>query len=121
MEKWILLAITVIQLIQIIGRWTGKIDTSATNLANSIDRIEKYEAINIGSSFPYSIREIVSIIEEISGKSIKKTWGNPAKEDFDIVFSNIDKAKEIINWKPKYSIYDGLKETINYYREEYDS
>ena len=76
--------------------------------------------MNIGNGFPYSIRELVSILEEILDRPVKKVWGKPARKDIDIIFSSINKARETIKWEPKYSLPDGLKETIDYYREQYD-
>ncbi|MBI5680827.1 MAG: NAD(P)-dependent oxidoreductase [Methanobacterium sp.] len=87
---------------------------------NNMDSLPNYDAINIGNGFPYSIREIVSVIEEILGKPIGKIWGNPAEEEIDITFASKDKSSSILKWAPKYSLHNGLNETITYYRDEYD-
>ena len=75
-----------------------------------------HEAINIGSGLPLSIREVVSIMEEILMRPIKKKWGRPAEGDFDITFADTSKAKELLGWRPAHDIFGGLRETIDYYR-----
>lgn len=41
-DKWILIAIAIVQLIQIVGRWSGKIDTSSSKNAIEIDRLRDW-------------------------------------------------------------------------------
>lgn len=88
-------------------------------LIQNINNFDSYETFNIAGGFPYSIREIVSILEEITNSQLEKKWGE-AVENENIIFSDINKSKEYLNWSPKYSIHEGLKETINYYRDKYD-
>jgi hypothetical protein len=39
-ERWILIAITLIQVISLIGRWTGKIDITAFTNSGEIKKIK---------------------------------------------------------------------------------
>ena len=32
-------------------------------------------------------------------------------------YLSVQKAKELLGWKPKYSVEEGLVETVNWYRE----
>lgn len=88
-------------------------------LIENINNFDSYETFNIASGFPYSIREIVSILEEITSSQLDKKWGADI-ENKNIIFSDINKSKEYLNWVPEYSIHEGLKETVNYYRDKYD-
>ncbi len=72
-----------------------------------------HELINISSGRSYSIRDVVSIVEEIMGKRIRVEWGNDL-DNSDTVAS-ISKAKELLNWIPRYSMRDGLARTVRYY------
>jgi GDP-L-fucose synthase len=70
--------------------------------------------INIGSGRVYSIHEIVEMIADISEMQGRIVWDKtkPNGQDYrayDLTFLNS------INFKTKYSIYDGLKETWNWY------
>ena len=81
----------------------------------NISRINGYEAFNIGTGFPYSIRDIVSLLEEINGKPIKKIWSEPSNENMDVIYPDIRKAHKILNWKPKHSLKRGLEKTFEHY------
>jgi nucleoside-diphosphate-sugar epimerase len=88
-------------------------------LIENINNFDSYETFNIAGGFPYSIREIVSILEEITGSQLDTKWAEHIENE-NIIFSNINKSKEYLNWAPEYNIHEGLKETINYYRDKYD-
>ena len=78
-----------------------------------------YTDVCIATGFPTSIREIVSLVEEISGTNIEKTWGEKSASDYPVIFGDTVKAKEILNWSAETDIKSGLKETIDYYRNIY--
>ena len=70
---------------------------------------------NVGSSKPIKIKKVVQIIRSI----IKK--GTPIYGSFTLrknesikLFPNINKITREIGWKPKFSLYEGLKKTIKY-------
>jgi len=77
-----------------------------------------HQVFNIGSGFPTSVREVVSILEQQLKFPIKKIWGKPSKTDIPIVFADITKAKKQLGWAPIYSIQQGLEMTIKYYKDE---
>jgi len=71
--------------------------------------LEKYQGpINVVSSKPYSIKEIVNIIIEISKKSIKPEILNKEISVFDMVFDNKKMLKYLT--QEQVDIRDGLKE-----------
>ncbi|WP_240951524.1 hypothetical protein [Caldanaerobacter subterraneus] len=51
--------------------------------------------------------------------SLKPIYTEPRKGD--IVHSYLDnkKALDVLGWRPEYSLEDGLKETIEYYKVRY--
>lgn len=68
--------------------------------------------INLGSENGYSVKEMLSLAEEISGKKIKhkitgRRPGDPAK-----LLASSEKAKNLLNWKPQYSDSKSLLETM---------
>jgi len=77
-----------------------------------------YSIYNIGFGVSISIREIVSIIEEQLKKPLNKVWGSVSKVDIPIVFADISKAMADLEWRPQYSIQEGIEKTIAYYREK---
>ena len=76
-----------------------------------------YQVYNIGSGVAISVREVVSIIEQQLGRSIKKQWGAPSKLDIPVAFADISLAMNDFGWRPKHSIHEGIEKTIQYYKE----
>tara|TARA_Y100000389_G_scaffold184486_1_gene202994 strand:- start:1798 stop:2793 length:996 start_codon:yes stop_codon:yes gene_type:complete len=69
---------------------------------------------NVGSGKPISVNKLVSLLK---GKKvfIPKRPGEP-----DITYANINMIKDKLNWSPKISIQDGVKEVlanINYWKK----
>ncbi|KKC30214.1 SDR family oxidoreductase [Caldanaerobacter subterraneus] len=77
------------------------------------------EVVNISTNKPTSINELVEIMNKIMNTSLKPIYTEPRKGD--IIHSYLDnkKALEVLGWKPEYSLEDGLRETIEYYKVRY--
>ncbi len=78
----------------------------------------EYEVFNLGSGVPLSIRDIVSIVEQKVGKSLKKTWGEVSKVDIPIAYADITKLERILHWKPEYTALQGIENTVHFYQKE---
>ena len=63
---------------------------------------------NVDASENYSLNQLIKIIEDVTG--IKSQVEYKESRAFDIKEMQLDitKAKNIFNWAPKYSIYDGV-------------
>lgn len=90
----------------------------------ALDKIVKstvnsdYQIFNLGSGIALSIREIVSIIEEQLGRNINKHWGEDSKYEIPVVYADISKVSDQLNWEPSFSIHQGIKNTIAYYKDK---
>jgi UDP-glucose 4-epimerase len=77
-----------------------------------------FEIFNVGSGVSYSVKEILDTLIDISGHDPKIEFsGQSRKNEVMETRADINKAKEILDWKPKVSIDDGLRET--YLRSEF--
>lgn len=68
--------------------------------------------VNLGSENGYSVKEIVSVTEEVLGKSLNysirgRRAGDPAK-----LLASSSKARGLLNWTPKYSSASQLVSTM---------
>jgi len=83
-------------------------------------KIEKYLdtnpniTINLGSGKPTSIGDIAKKIIKISGKKIKIEFDKTKPEGPKSRTASISGAKQELNWKPKVSLDDGLKQTYDW-------
>jgi len=71
---------------------------------------------NIASGVGYSIREIAEKILALTGNVVNISFESSSKPPTKLVF-DISKAKEQLNYKPKVSILEGLKEEIDWFRK----
>ena len=81
------------------------------------------EIFNVGSDVPVSFLEMVKKIVDISGsgnwKFAEFSAERKAVEQGDF-YSDITKIKSYIGWEPTTSLEDGIKQTLEYYREHRD-
>ncbi len=78
----------------------------------------KGEAFNFGTDEPTVIVDLVNKIKEISEKKDAEIRIlNEAKAEIKNQFLSSKKARQILGWKPLYSLTEGLKETYKWYKE----
>ena len=83
---------------------------------------EKNIVLNIGKGKPDNLMNLISFIE----KNYKKKFSinyikSIPKGDIKKTFSNINRAKKIIKWKPKVNLKEGIKRFIDWYKYKNDS
>lgn len=94
------------------------IDDIVAGIMKSINYVEKnndvYEIINLGSSNPIKLKEMIEIIgKELNKKpKIKQIEMQPG--DVDKTFADITKAKELLGYEPKTRFEEGIKKFIEY-------
>lgn len=77
----------------------------------------KEGAVNICSGKPVQLRYIVNKIAELTDFKGEILWGAiPAAFGDDIVVGNNERLKDI-GWEQKYSLEEGLKQTIDWWKE----
>jgi len=76
-----------------------------------------FEIINLGGgNNPYTLLEMISLMEKYSGK--KAVIKNSAKiaADMDITWADISKAKSLLGWEPKISFEEGIKRLMQWHQ-----
>jgi nucleoside-diphosphate-sugar epimerase len=75
------------------------------------------EIINIGNGIEYKIKDVVLKILKMMNNPIKPAIGVLPYREGEVMhfYSDNKKAKSLLNWKPKYSLEEGLKKTIEWY------
>ena len=73
---------------------------------------EKHRIYNLGYGEPHSLNQIVDIIEQLTGKKIKKVYKENNALDVNCTWSNSSKAKNELGWTPKIDLEEGLRRSI---------
>lgn len=76
----------------------------------------KGEVINLGNPDERTIKEIAVKIKELTGSQSQIVSEPRPAEDPERRKPDIEKAKKLLLWEPKVSLEDGLKKTIEYFR-----
>jgi CDP-glucose 4,6-dehydratase len=76
------------------------------------------QAFNAGGERPHSVREVLETIARLSGDGLEPEYGpgNPAGE-IDRQFVDSSKLREATKWRPRVELEEGLRRTIEWYRE----
>jgi len=80
------------------------------------------EIINIGSSTEISIKDLIMKIKKLMNSEIKiisnTTRVRPEKSEVNRLVADNSKAYQLLNWKPKTNLLDGLELTIDWFNQE---
>jgi len=78
-------------------------------------------AVNIGSGQPVNLRYLVDIIREIIGDAFVVHYSEhfPSDDEIPLILADSKKIRDKLKWSPHYSLYDGLKETIDWWIDSY--
>jgi len=77
--------------------------------------------LNIGSDTLITIDELGNIIIKISGKKIKKKYNTSAPQGVRGRNADLILVKQVLNWKPKISLEEGLTKTYNWIEKQIKS
>lgn len=72
------------------------------------------EIINLGNSTPVSLSKLILTIEKITGKFAKIEVMPMQIGDVNSTCAKIDKAKQLLNWKPKTKLPEGLTNYVKW-------
>lgn len=72
-----------------------------------------YEIINLGGgNNPYTLLQMIELMEKYSGKKAKLKLQSKIKADMDVTWADISKAKNLLGWEPKVSFEEGLRQLM---------
>lgn len=70
---------------------------------------QKSCSLNLGTGIGTTVKEIITASEEVTGKKVPVVYGERRAGDPAVLYAANDKAKEVLNWQPKYT---DIKEII---------
>lgn len=85
-----------------------------------------FEIINLGTGSGVSVFEAIKTFEKVSGTKLNYKVAEPREGDVIEIYSNVEKAKQVLGWQARYDINDmmssawkwevhisGIKEKVN--------
>lgn len=77
------------------------------------------ETFNFCTGRGVSIRELVDLLRHITGFEGEVKWNSHPKRPLDIqtLIGDFSKAKQVLGWEPKIALEDGLRLTVQYWRD----
>ncbi len=76
------------------------------------------EIINIGNPVEFTILQLAQLVKKLANSDSSITYHPLPKDDPKMRRPDISKAKQLLGWEPQISIEEGLKTTIEVYREK---
>ncbi len=81
---------------------------------------ENYLVLNIGKGKPDNLMDLINLIQKYYKKKFKiKFTKNIPMGDIKKTFSNVNKAKKLINWKPSTNLEGGVSKFAKWYKKYY--
>lgn len=77
--------------------------------------------LNVGTGIETPISELAKLIKEISNYPGKIKWNTKGPDGALRKVSDISRIKNKLNWEPKYSLKAGLRKTIKWFEDNYES
>lgn len=75
-----------------------------------------YEIINLGGgNQPISMNTVIATLEELLGKKATINYRDFHKADLKSTWADISKANNLLGWKPKISLQEGLENSVKWY------
>jgi CDP-glucose 4,6-dehydratase len=75
------------------------------------------EAFNFSNEEQLSVLELVRRLLELMGSELEPEIRNESSNEIQAQYLSAAKARELIGWRPLFSLDDGLRRTIDWYRD----
>jgi UDP-glucuronate 4-epimerase len=85
------------------------VDDIVEGTISAIDNAEVGEAYNLSGTESYSLNEALEMIRDITGQPLKMNYEDARAGDQRETKGAIDKAKDHLNYEPKWTLADGLR------------
>jgi dTDP-glucose 4,6-dehydratase len=80
--------------------------------------VTHHEPVNLGNPQEKTISELAHLVKELTGSKSEIIQRPLPIDDPKRRLPDISKAKNLLGWTPRKDLLEGLKETINWYRQE---
>jgi len=74
------------------------------------------EAFNFSNESPIAVQDMVARILTVMDSRLEADVRNEAQNEIRAQFLDATKARRVLGWAPRFSLDDGLRRTVNWYR-----
>jgi nucleoside-diphosphate-sugar epimerase len=78
-------------------------------------KLKGFEIINLGNDKRFSLNYLIKIIEKELNKKAELIFEEANNLDMPDTLPDIQKAKKLLNWKPKINLDKGIAKTVNWH------
>jgi GDP-L-fucose synthase len=93
----------------------------AEGVVLAAEKLNTSDPVNIGTGREVSIRELVDMVVELTGFKGPVTYDPSMPGGQPRRVLSIEKAARLMGFAPKYTLQDGLRETLEWYRQKAQS
>ena len=91
--------------------------TTGVLAALTVDKLDKYEIINLGNNQPVELMDFINSLEDLSGLKAIKEMVPAQPGDVVATFASIDRASRKLGFKPSTPLREGLRQFIRWYED----
>jgi GDP-L-fucose synthase len=95
------------------------VEDAAEGIVLAAEKYDKSEPVNLGAGFEISIKELAELICKLVEFNGKIHWDKSQPDGQPRRMLNVEKAKKEFGFQAKTGLEDGLKQTIEWYRDTY--
>lgn len=77
-----------------------------------------YEVINLGGHEVITINDLVTLVEDLTGKKAQVVHGPPNLADMFTNWADVTKAREMLGWSPQFDMRAGVQKLLDWYIAE---
>jgi UDP-glucuronate 4-epimerase len=91
------------------------IDDTVEGIICSLHHLSGFQIYNLGESKVIKLEELIKTIEEVLGKPAKLNYMPKQPGDVEITFADITKAKNELDYNPKFNLKNGIEKFVEWY------
>ena len=77
-----------------------------------------YEVFNMGGHEVITINDLVTLVEDLTGKKAQVVHGPPNPADMNSNWADVSKARQMLGWSPQFDMRKGTQALIDWYLAE---
>ncbi len=87
-------------------------------ISTVVEKPMDFEIINIGSGRTITLKQLIRVLKEISGRKIAIKKFAEQTGDVPVTYADISKAERLLDYKPTVTIEEGVRRFFEWYKKE---